>query len=109
MKNIKTKKSGNNITVTVPKSFNISSGVSFIPILTPDGILYKFADKDDFWDFDADILADLINQGYKGVELVKQFKQSKENISSAIPKLVEDAKQTGQKTKKREFEREIGL
>lgn len=109
MKNIKTKKSGNSITVTVPKSFNISSGVSFKPILMPDGIFYKFADKDDFWDFDADILTDLINQGYKGVELVKQFKQSKKSISSAIPKLVEEAKQTGQKTTKREFEREIGL
>ena len=52
MSTTKTRKQGNSLMVTIPKSFNISEGVKLRPRLTNKGIFYEFVDDDDFFDFD---------------------------------------------------------
>ncbi|MFD1124128.1 toxin-antitoxin system [Lentilactobacillus raoultii] len=108
METIKTQKQGNAITLTVPQSFHIGAGVNTNPILTLNGIFYKFVDNDEFWDFDIDILKDLVKQGYQSTALVSHFKALKSDVPSALGKLIEDAEEQPIMTKS-EFEKEIGL
>lgn len=106
----KTRRQGNSLTVTVPKSFNVGEGVKLRPRLTDKGIFYEFVNEDDFFDFDEDILKDLVDQGYEGQELINQFKKMKKNMPAAMDKLIGEAKKEnfGSMSKK-EFEKEIGL
>lgn len=109
---IKTRRNGNSLTVTVPKSFNIEEGIPLRPRLTDKGIFYEFVDEDDFYNFGEDILKDLVSQGYEGQYLVKQFKKIKKEIPAAMGKLISNAERDAANSKpmsKEEFEREIGL
>lgn len=72
-----TRKQGNKIMVTVPKSFNVDAGVKLRPRLTSKGIFYEFVDGNAFLDFDEEILNDLVTHEYDGQELVKKFKSIK--------------------------------
>lgn len=106
----KTRKQGNALTVTVPKSFNVGEGVKLRPRLTDKGIFYEFVNEDDFFDFDEDILKDLVSQGYEGQELINEFKQMKKNVPVAMDKLINEAEKDNLGVmSKEEFEREIGL
>lgn len=108
METIKTQRQGNTITLTVPQSFHIGAGVNTNPILTSNGIFYEFMDNDEFWDFDIDILQDLVKQGYQGTDLVSHFKVLKSDVPSALDKLIKDAEEQPTMTKSA-FEKEIGL
>lgn len=68
----------------------------------------EFAKDDNFFDFDKDILKDLISQGYEGQELTKHFSEVKKAIPKALDKLVEDAKVEGPLTKE-EATKEFGI
>lgn len=108
----KTRKQGNAVMVTVPKSFNVGEGVTLHPRLTDKGIFYEFVNEDDFFDFDEDILKDLVSQGVEGQELIDRFKEMKKNIPAAIDKLIGEAEEETAKThsmSREEFEKEIGL
>lgn len=106
----KTRKQGNALTVTVPKSFNVGEGVKLRPRLTDKGIFYEFVNEDDFFDFDEDILKDLVNQGFEGKKLINEFKKMKRNIPSAMDKLIGEAENEKMGVmSKEEFEKEIGL
>lgn len=60
----KTIKQGNSIMVTVPKSFNIPSGVMLDVKKVENGILYTFVQEEyDFFDFSTEILKDIIKEG----------------------------------------------
>jgi|SRR5699024_1186434 len=110
MSTTKTRKQGNSLMVTIPKSFNISEGVKLRPRLTNKGIFYEFVDDDDFFDFDEDILKDLVKKGYEGLTLISEFKKMKANIPTAMDKLIEEAgKENVGSMSKEEFEKEIGL
>lgn len=63
---------------------------------------------DDFFDFDKDILKDLISQGYEGQELIDHFSKMKNAIPHALDKLVEEAKADGPLTKE-QAGKEFGL
>lgn len=108
METTKTRKQGNAIMLTVPKSFNIDAGVTVKPILTDKGIFYKFVDENDFFDFSEDILEDLVSQGYEGKELITKFKETKNKLPQAMTKLIGEAKQ-GPILSKKEAAKEIGL
>ena len=85
---MKTCKQGNSITVTVPKEFNIDEDVTMEAKLFPTGIFYEFIrSKDDFLDFDTEVLHDLISQGITGEDLVNKFSQRKKEVSRALQKL----------------------
>lgn len=106
----KTRKQGNSLTVTVPKSFNVGEGVKLRPRLTDKGIFYEFVNEDDFFDFDEDILKDLVSRGYEGQELINEFKQMKKNVPVAMDKLINEAEKDNLGVmSKEEFEKEIGL
>ena len=108
----KTRKQGNAVMVTVPKSFNVGEGVILRPKLTDKGIFYEFVNEDDFFDFDEDILKDLVSKGVEGQELISQFKKMKKNIPIAMDKLIGEAEEETSKThsiSREEFEKEIGL
>lgn len=85
---LKTRKQGNSITVTVPKEFNIGKGTMMEAKLFSTGIFYEFIkSKDDFLDFDTEVLHDLISQGVTGEDLVNKFSQRKKEVSKALQKL----------------------
>ena len=42
-------------------------------------------------DFDAQILEDLINQGYSGTELLQEFKKAQANVRPAVAAMMSDA------------------
>ena len=108
MKYTKTRQQGNAITLTVPKSFNIKAGITVVPKLTKHGIFYEFIQDQDIWDFDTDVLQDLINQGYEGKSLINKFKNVKQSIPDAIDNLINKTKQEPILTKE-EAEKLIGL
>ena len=90
--NVKTRRVGNSLTVSIPKSFNIESGVIFEPIKTDKGILLQYVEeKDDFFDFDEDILKSVIEDGFSKNEIVEEFKRRKEQFPKAVQKYVDDA------------------
>lgn len=68
--------------LTVPNSFNIKAGTVVKPRLTSEGIFYEFVDEDDFFDFDEEILRDLVDQEYQGQKLIEKFKARKKRNSS---------------------------
>ena len=105
----KTRKQGHSLMVTIPKSFNVGEGVTLRPRLTDRGIFYEFVDEDDFFDFDEDILKDLVSQGYEGQKLINEFKKMKKNIPAAIDKLIEDATSDAHPMSREELEKTIGL
>lgn len=108
MEILKARKQGNSLMVAIPKSFAIASGTRLKPKLTRNGIYYEFVNDDDFFDFDEEILKDLISQGYEGNELIDQFKKMKKSIPSALDQLVEEAKESKPLTKE-EAAKEFGI
>lgn len=73
----KARKQGNSLTLTIPKDFHVEEGAKMRPERTDDGILYRFVEEeDDFFDFSSDILADLINEGLEGADLLSEFKKN---------------------------------
>lgn len=108
METIKARKQGNAIMLTIPKSFDIPAGTVVKPRLTKNGIYYEFVKDDDFFDFDEEILKDLVSQGYEGKDLIKRFSKIKKAIPKALDKLVENAKANGPLTKE-EATKEFGL
>ncbi|QNQ81126.1 toxin-antitoxin system [Lactobacillus sp. PV034] len=105
---LKARKQGNSLMVAIPKSFNISSGTKLRPKLTKKGIYYEFVDEDNFFDFDEDILKDLITQGYEGADLIKQFHKMKKTIPAALNTLVTETEDTTPLTKE-EAAKEFGI
>ncbi len=108
METIKARKQGNSITLTIPASFNIPVGTRVEPKLTPNGIFYEFVKDDDFFDFDTDILKDLISEGYEGQKLITEFQKMKKQIPKAMDKLRKEAEKEPAMTKE-EVEKELGL
>jgi len=47
--------------------------------------------KENTGDFAAEILADLVDQGFSGPELVKQFKIMQKKVRPAVEKMIEEA------------------
>ncbi|WP_195921910.1 toxin-antitoxin system [Lactobacillus crispatus] len=108
METIKARKQGNAIMLTIPKAFNIPAGTKLKPRLTKNGIYYEFVEDVDFFDFDEEILKDLVSQGYEGQDLIKEFSRMKKEIPKALDKLVEDARANGPLSKE-EAAKEFGL
>lgn len=94
--------------VAIPKSFNIPSGTKLRPRLTKNGLYYEFVDEDDFFDFDEEILKDLILQGYESTDLIKKFHKIKKNIPLALDELVAETKESTPLSKE-EAAKEFGL
>lgn len=106
---VKTRKQGNSLMVTIPKLFNIPVGTLFRPKLTANGIFFEFVEDDDFFDFDTDILNDLIEEGYAGKKLLSEFKKRKKQINQAMDSMIDDAKSSAIPMKRKELEKTIGL
>ncbi len=79
--------------ITIPIKFyeklNIGNEVECIFDEDSGFILIRPSTKDD--DFSEVILADLINQGYSGSNLLKEFKRIKKGIRQAVEDMIEDA------------------
>ncbi|WEV40863.1 toxin-antitoxin system [Lactobacillus sp. ESL0681] len=108
MRTVKTRKQGNAVMLSIPKSFGVKEGITTIPRLTDNGIFYEFVDNDNFFDFNADILKELVSQNYSGQELIDKFLEKKKAIPQAFDKLSEEGAKEPIMTQE-EFEKEIGL
>lgn len=112
MSTVKTRRQGNAMMVTIPKSFHIPAGTTLKPILTDKGIFFEFVDDNDFFDFDTDILSDLVSEGYQGKDLVRRFREQKKQLPSMMDHLINDAEREASHSSpmtKKEFEHKIGL
>ncbi len=112
MEILKTRKQGNEVVIPVPSSFNIAAGIPFRPKLTSRGIFYEYTDDREFFDFDEEILKDLISQGLNGQELLTEFRRLKATLPKAMDKLLELTEQeanTAQAMTREQFLKEIGL
>jgi hypothetical protein len=109
METVNTRKQGNAVMVTVPKSFHVPAGVTLKPKLTDKGIFYEFVNDDDFFDFDEDILKDLVAEGFEGKELISQFKQRKKKLHAAMDKMIGEAENDAVTMTKEQLEKKIGL
>ncbi|HFL7496695.1 TPA: AbrB family transcriptional regulator, partial [Enterococcus faecium] len=87
----KTRKQGNSIMLTVPKEFDVPNGVEVEAKLVENGILYEFVEpKKEFFDFSEDILADILSEGYSKQEILKEFRNRKNALTSAFKSIAED-------------------
>ncbi|MFD1420697.1 toxin-antitoxin system [Lactiplantibacillus songbeiensis] len=110
MKNrTKTRKQGNSITLTVPSKFNIQAGVTVEPELTTEGIFYRFTDDNPIFNFDADILTDLIAEGTPTYNLVHEFKKRQQSVPQTFEKIAKETLANEAPLSKSDFEHEIGL
>lgn len=109
MDTVNTRKQGNAVMVTVPKSFHVPAGVTLKPKLTDRGIFYEFVNDDAFFDFDEDILKDLVAEGFEGKELISQFKQRKKKLPAAMEKMIGEAENDAATMTKEQLEKKIGL
>ncbi|MDR1782569.1 MAG: toxin-antitoxin system [Bacilli bacterium] len=90
--NVKTRKQGNSITATFPKYLGIKAGRIFEPVLTNEGVLFKFVDDDNAYDVDIynDLHKYLINKGYSGDNLYNKFIDIQNNITKVVEVLEND-------------------
>lgn len=106
----KTRKQGNSVMITVPSSFNVGEGVVLEPKLMENGIFYEFVTSDEnFFDFDENILRDLMAEGFEGSDLINEFTKRKSKIPKAIRKLVEEARENSTEFSREELADKIGL
>ncbi len=106
----KTRKQGNSIMLTVPKEFDVPNGVEVEAKLVENGILYEFVEpKKEFFDFSEDILADILSEGYSKLEILKEFRNRKNELTSAFRFIAEDTVANSKPMTKEELAAEIGL
>ncbi|KPG70591.1 AbrB/MazE/SpoVT family DNA-binding domain-containing protein [Enterococcus sp. RIT-PI-f] len=106
----KTRKQGNSIMLTVPKDFNIPSGVAVEPKLVGNGILYEFVEPaKDFFDFGEEILTDIIAEGYEHEDILAAFKERKEKIVASFHTIAEEAYTDARPVTKEALEAELDL
>ncbi len=53
---------------------------------------------ENFDDFSEEILADLVEEGYSGIQLITEFKNRKSQIKSAVSSLITETKISGKRT-----------
>lgn len=104
---VKTRMQGNSVSATFPKYLGVEAGVELEPTRTKEGILFKFVqdEEDEFFNFDKEILTDVIQEGYQGKEIIEEFTRRKANIPKAFQLLAEEAK-TAKVMTEEEFTRE---
>ena len=106
----KTRKQGNSIMLTVPKEFNIPTGVDVEAKLVENGILYEFVEpKKEFFDFSEDILSDIIAEGYDTKDMLTEFKRRKKELTSAFRTISKDTVENAKPMSKEELATQIGL
>jgi len=96
--------------LTVPKEFDVPNGVEVEAKLVENGILYEFVEpKKEFFDFSEDILADILSEGYSKQEILKEFRNRKNELTSAFRFIAEDTVANSKPMTKEELAAEIGL
>lgn len=106
---VKARMQGNSVTATFPKYLGVQPGAEFEPEKTPEGILFKFVPKEDNdFNFDRQILQDLISEGYSGESMIDEFEKRKGNLPQALTHLTQKAVEEGPITKE-ELRAELGL
>lgn len=106
----KTRKQGNSVMITVPSSFNVGEGIVLEPKLLENGIFYEFvAPEDVFFDFDANILRDLMAEGFEGSALIDEFTKRKSKIPKGLKRLVKEARESSEQLSREELAKKIGL
>ncbi|GEO75455.1 AbrB family transcriptional regulator [Levilactobacillus namurensis] len=87
MQDLKTRKQGNSVTVTIPKEFGIKAEVTVRPKKTEYGFSYEVVDQDTFFDFSSDILAGVIKDGFRGKDILTEFNKRKGQVERILNNL----------------------
>ncbi|WP_099221543.1 AbrB family transcriptional regulator [Listeria costaricensis] len=106
----KVRKQGNSLTLTVPSKFKLKEGMSMEPELKAEGIFYRFVpDSTDIFDFDKDILRDLLAENLDPETFLSEFERRKNEIPTMIRQLADQAKKQENAMTREELAKEIGL
>jgi bifunctional DNA-binding transcriptional regulator/antitoxin component of YhaV-PrlF toxin-antitoxin module len=78
--------------ITIPKKFFDALGFNSEAecVLRGNELIIRPV-KENNGDFAAEILADLVEQGYSGEELVRQFKIKQKKVRPAVERMIEEA------------------
>lgn len=84
--------------VTIPKKFHDALGIKNEAMweLHGDHLVLKPV-KEGFGDFSAEILDDIIKEGYTGDEISKEFRYRKGQLGSAVSSLITEARESGER------------
>lgn len=101
----------NSILLTVPKECDVPTGIEVEAKLVENEILYEFVKpkKRVFFDFSEDILADILSEGYSKHEILEEFRNRKNVLTSAFRSIAEDTVANSKPMTKEELAAEIGL
>jgi bifunctional DNA-binding transcriptional regulator/antitoxin component of YhaV-PrlF toxin-antitoxin module len=80
--------------LTIPKIFFEELGMKpgkIRCILDNDKIIIEPIQSTNFWDFSSELLEELIDEGLKGKELLKEFEKRKEMVKEAFALMLEEA------------------
>lgn len=108
----KSRKQGNSLSLTIPVEFGLTEGVAVQPKLFKNGIFYEFVEpaKDDFFNFDNDILKDIIaDDTIPREEILHIFMKRKTQIPGIFKDFADEAVQTAKPMSKDEMEKFVGL
>jgi len=79
--------------ITIPQKFfsKLGFGTEAEILLKDDAIIVRPARKEDSGEFAEQILTELLNEGYSGDNLLKEFKKRQAQVRPAVVKMLEDA------------------
>ncbi|MGN0678031.1 MAG: AbrB/MazE/SpoVT family DNA-binding domain-containing protein [Oscillospiraceae bacterium] len=80
--------------LTIPQQYfeALGFGAEAVCELKEDGIFIRPINSDTSGEFDEYILADLIEQGYEGKQLLAKFKETRKQLRPAVLKMLEEGR-----------------
>ena len=108
---VKARKQGNSLTLTIPRSFHVVEGTLMTATQEGNKLIYEAVAKenDSFFDFDDLILSDILSEDVEKSEILKEFRKRKSAIGPAIDKMIVAESKNAVRLSREEFEREVGL
>ncbi|MGX7091676.1 AbrB/MazE/SpoVT family DNA-binding domain-containing protein [Hutsoniella sourekii] len=107
---VKARKQGNSLVITIPSSFNIAEGTKFNPQLQGDTIIFKpiQAEAPRYIDqFDDLLIDDILNDGFTtGKEIAKEIERRKAAMDDELGEIMA---QPAVEMSIEDFNREFGL
>jgi bifunctional DNA-binding transcriptional regulator/antitoxin component of YhaV-PrlF toxin-antitoxin module len=87
--------------LTIPQQYfeELGFGSEAVCELKDNGIFIRPVKQETSGEFDEFILADLIEQGYEGKELLSKFKDTRKQIRPAVQKMLEESRKLAESNK----------
>ena len=84
MKAVSTKEIDGKVYLEIPSDFKVPAGATFEPKQVNNGIFYKAVDQKPSYDFTSEILEEVIEAGFTGDDVIKEFNRRKEQLRKIL-------------------------